>query len=74
MKESWWEKKYAEGVEKHLLVSQKERESRLKACNDCENLTKFKRCNLCGCFVPFKSYLADSECKAGKWKTDDQKV
>jgi hypothetical protein len=40
---------------------------RLKICSDCKNLTKFKVCKLCLCFMPLKARLIGAKCPENKW-------
>ena len=40
---------------------------RYAICLECEEISKFKTCNKCGCFMPFKVRLSGVECPIGKW-------
>lgn len=40
---------------------------RYAICLSCEEINKFKICNKCGCFMPFKVRLSGAECPIGKW-------
>ena len=50
-----------------ILTTKNRREKRLATCKSCENYTKIHTCNLCGCFMPIKTYLKKSDCPANKW-------
>lgn len=42
--------------------------ARMDICRSCEHFEpKWERCNLCGCFMRFKTAMFESECPAGKW-------
>ena len=45
---------------------QEEQERRLAICGGCEH-KKGAKCNLCGCFLNYKTRLASSECPMGEW-------
>ena len=47
-------------------VSKEEQDRRLSICGDCEH-KKGTKCNLCGCFLQYKTKLTNSECPMGKW-------
>ena len=40
---------------------------RYAICLDCEEISKIRTCNKCGCFMPFKVRLSGVECPIGKW-------
>ena len=41
---------------------------RREICNKCEHLLKEDmRCNLCGCYLIFKTKIAAAKCPKGKW-------
>lgn len=59
------------GVKDSLLnrkVDNEERDRRLKVCHTCEHFDA-PRCELCGCFMNFKTTLRSSECPIGKWSS-----
>tara|TARA_B100001971_G_scaffold124165_1_gene114339 strand:+ start:1302 stop:1451 length:150 start_codon:yes stop_codon:yes gene_type:complete len=41
---------------------------RLLICASCENLTKFKVCKACMCFMPLKARLVRAKCPKNKWR------
>jgi len=49
-------------------VTKEEQVRRLTTCETCEH-KRGARCNLCGCFINYKSKLKNSECPLGKWST-----
>ena len=49
-------------------VTKQEQGRRLSVCQTCEH-KRGTRCNLCGCFINYKSKLKSSECPLGKWST-----
>lgn len=49
-------------------VDEEEKERRLSICDTCEH-KKGNKCNLCGCFLNYKTKLTNSECPLGKWST-----
>ena len=50
-----------------LKVDNETRLERIKICESCENLTKLKTCQECGCFMPIKIWLKMSKCPLDKW-------
>jgi hypothetical protein len=40
---------------------------RVNICKQCEFLTKYTRCEKCGCFMKLKTMLGPSKCPIGKW-------
>jgi hypothetical protein len=55
-------------LEKPIFISRKEQIQRLNICNLCENFKKeYKICDMCGCFMPFKSKIKQLSCPKGKW-------
>ena len=48
--------------------SDEERKLRMSVCDTCEH-KKGTKCNLCGCFLNYKTKLKNSECPLGKWST-----
>lgn len=56
-----------------ILVDDKESSRRIDICNKCEHLNvkglrMFRNmCNKCGCFMPAKVKLQNSNCPEGKW-------
>ena len=49
-------------------VTNKVREERIDACNNCEFLIKFtKQCKKCGCFMKVKTTIPWASCPIGKW-------
>ncbi len=47
-------------------VSEQEQKERLDICGSCEHYTG-SRCELCGCFMNFKTRLRNSTCPINKW-------
>ena len=47
-------------------VTHEEQNSRLLICDPCEHKIG-TRCNLCRCFLNYKTKLTNSECPIGKW-------
>ena len=47
-------------------VTHEEQNRRLVICGSCEHKSG-TRCNLCRCFLSYKTKLANSECPIGKW-------
>ena len=43
------------------------RDKRIKICNDCRELTKFKFCKKCRCFMPVKVWFESTACPLNKW-------
>lgn len=63
-----------EYIEKLMLEQEQEAlqqpfsNSRYQICLQCENFfKKFKTCNKCHCFMPFKVKLSSMSCPVGKW-------
>lgn len=52
---------------KEISVEIKDRNERMKICNECEHLNKFKFCKICNCPMPIKTYLKSKKCLIGKW-------
>lgn len=48
------------------VLSRGDRSKRLKACAPCEHL-KGTRCDLCGCYIRVKSWMATEECLKNRW-------
>lgn len=45
---------------------------RLFVCKNCEAYDMFwKQCTVCGCFMPIKTKLANSDCPMNLWKEYD---
>ena len=44
------------------------RASRLKVCDNCPHLNKFKVCKICKCFMPLKARIKRAECPLKKWE------
>lgn len=42
-------------------------EARMAICESCPELTTFKRCQQCGCFMVVKTRLRGAHCPLGKW-------
>ncbi len=42
-------------------------EKRFEICSNCENLTKFKVCKVCDCFMPLKTKLIRAKCPEHRW-------
>ena len=54
-----------EGAEQ---VSDNDRITRFKICQDCEILDKtWHTCGICKCWMPVKARLPKMKCPAGKW-------
>lgn len=47
-------------------------EARMAICESCPELTTFKRCQQCGCFMVVKTRLRGAHCPLGKWPTIEQ--
>lgn len=45
-------------------------DERLAICNDCEVQNALKICTACGCFIPAKVKLAESECPMELWSKE----
>jgi hypothetical protein len=43
---------------------------RYAICLDCEEISKIRTCNKCGCFMPLKVRLSGAECPIGKWNKE----
>jgi hypothetical protein len=53
---------------KQILESEDLKSSdRYMICLDCDNLSKFKICKKCWCFIPFKVMIEGSSCPVNKW-------
>ena len=50
-----------------LKVDQETREARLGVCQSCDHLKFPERCELCGCIMRAKTWLADATCPINKW-------
>jgi hypothetical protein len=48
-------------------IEDKTREERISICKSCPNLSGINICKLCGCFMPFKTWLSNQHCPDGKW-------
>ena len=43
-------------------------DDRMTICNQCEHLEQKKKvCNVCGCFMEFKTKIPTAKCPLGKW-------
>ncbi len=62
-----WETKRVDEIQKHLLASSELREQRISVCEQCIELTKWKRCRVCGCFMPLKVWISTEQCPQKKW-------
>ena len=40
---------------------------RMSVCKSCDDLIAINFCKHCGCYMPFKTELQNSECPVGKW-------
>ena len=58
--------KAAMDVMKGNHVTDGEQTKRLLICDSCEHKSG-TRCNLCRCFLSYKTKLTSSECPIGKW-------
>jgi len=43
------------------------RQQRIEICEKCPNITGFKMCKICKCFLPVKTYLYFTDCPINKW-------
>ena len=44
------------------------REERFNICKKCKHYdNNFKRCRLCSCIMPAKTWIANTQCPEGKW-------
>ena len=59
-------RKAAVDIMKANHVTHNEQNERLVICGACEHKSG-TRCNLCRCFLSYKTKLANSECPIGKW-------
>lgn len=49
-------------------------DERMAICNECEHLKKdSKKCELCGCFMEYKTMLPFAACPIGKWNAEEDK-
>ena len=55
-------KKEEEDIEKMPTAKK-----RYAICSECDQLSKFKFCNSCGCFMPIKVKIASVSCPLAKW-------
>lgn len=55
-------------IAKRDNVSKDEQERRQKICSECPHYTG-SRCELCGCFMGFKTRLRSSTCPISKWSS-----
>jgi hypothetical protein len=46
-------------------------DKRMSICTACEFFLPTKQCNLCKCYMPGKTTLANAECPVGKWHRED---
>lgn len=54
--------------EARFCVSSKERNQRLKKCNQCEHQIRYmKVCNLCACYIPWKTWFNNTSCPDNRW-------
>ena len=60
-------RKAAKDIMNASHVSHDEQNERLLVCDSCEHKIG-TRCNLCRCFLNYKTKLANSECPIGKWE------
>lgn len=44
------------------------KQERMKICEKCPELTRFKTCKICKCFMPAKTLMRNMKCPLGKWK------
>jgi len=42
-------------------------EERKSICGTCEHLTKMRTCDICGCFMPVKTFIPNASCPISKW-------
>jgi hypothetical protein len=66
-------KKILEGWSKAVVSAatgdkSEEASSRISMCNSCENLTKIRTCNLCGCQVDAKVEVNTEYCPINNWE------
>lgn len=44
-------------------------DERLVICKGCENFVeKTSKCNMCGCFMEYKSLIMSASCPINKWQ------
>lgn len=52
----------------HLYVSDEEKSRRLSICKNCEFFDVGQnRCNKCGCYLAFKTWLKAEKCPIDNW-------
>ena len=55
-------------IAKRDNVSEDEQKRRLRICSECPHYTG-SRCELCGCFMGFKTRLRSSTCPIDRWSS-----
>jgi hypothetical protein len=51
-------------------LTAKELLDRMTICRGCDQFdARETKCNVCGCFLEFKTALRSAECDLGKWKS-----
>lgn len=50
-----------------ILIEGSKREERVKICRACEQLSNLF-CKQCKCFMPVKTWVANTTCPLNKWK------
>ena len=69
--EEWKEDLTEQQVEElHFVRDKKDislKKQRYEICKSCKELNSFKICNICHCFMPFKTILKYTVCPKGKW-------
>lgn len=50
-----------------ILASEQEQQERMAICTSCENFTTHQFCNICSCYMPAKTKLANQSCPLKKW-------
>jgi len=60
-------------IAKRDNVSESERNRRLEICSECPHFTG-SRCELCGCFMSFKTRLRSSTCPINRWSSGSGKT
>jgi hypothetical protein len=54
---------------KEFILSKDKRDSRVKICEECDQLNTAYFCTNCNCFMPAKTYLKSAKCPMNKWPT-----
>lgn len=58
----------------YIKEKYKEADERMNICKQCEYLEqKAKKCQICGCFMEFKTKWPSASCPIGKWTAKEDK-